>query len=135
MGNSTNRKLMEERLNPLRDEMTGDRFTRLITEAVQIEARCKDMALFPADGTPIMPGFAPLPETMPAPAESIGRKGDSARHRKIKLELTSRLRAACSHCTEIEFVRLIEHMARIQLRGESQRAGLVAAIDRRLTPA
>jgi hypothetical protein len=51
MGNQTKRNLMEVRLNPLRGEMTGDRFARLISDVLQIEERCKEMSLSPPPGT------------------------------------------------------------------------------------
>lgn len=134
MGHPVNRKMMEERLNPLRDEMTADRFTRLLTDVVAIEESCRQMALFPADGTPIFSAFAIFSESASNPAEPIGRKRESNRYRKIKADITHRLRGACTHCSEVEFFSLVDRMTRIQLRGESQRARLISAIDRGLSP-
>ena len=110
MGRPIDPKSIEARLNPLREEMTAERFAKLVADVLHIEDNCQQMALFPA---------APM-----------GATQESARYHKIRVDIARRLRGICSHCTEIEFLLLVDTMAHAQLRGESQRARLMSSIDR-----
>ena len=83
--------VFEDRLSPFRQLMTAERFAQLVSDVAEIEDKCEQL------------------ETE-----------DPARKKTIRIDITRRLRSVCSHCTESEFLEMVERMVRIQLRGESR---------------
>ena len=115
MGRRIPRMTIRDRLSPLIGEMTAERFAKLVRDVSGIEAACKAMALL-------------------SPRLPIGGSDEPLRTKDIRLDIARRLRGICSHCTESEFLELVECMVRAQLRGESQQNLLINSFSWGINP-